>query len=198
MLRSFLNFELGWNNTSHSLPTNQTSSKAQRRQRMRAKPGVHARDTIFPALAWYNTEPSHLVGFSLSSAIMSLNTAIPRFLLPRRGWIWTARLSMPSASSLSIRHASKKTSTKMSSKPFVLEKPNKFNPPSHGARLPKDTPRYPGPQLSAEEQARQKTKKYPNLMPPEGTFMHWFLNNKTIHIYISLVSLAIYRLLCAN
>jgi hypothetical protein len=46
--------------------------------------------------------------------------------------------------------------------------------------------RYPGPALSEEEAARQKTKKYPNMLPPEGTFMYWFLNNRSIHIYITL------------
>lgn len=119
---------------------------------------------------------------------MSLTTSIPRFLLPQRGLIWRARLPAPSTISQTIRHASKKTTPKKnSSKPLVLEKPTKFNPPSHGARLPREAPRYPGPQLSAEEQAMQKTKKYPSMMPPEGTFMHWFLTNKSIHMYISLV-----------
>ena len=121
---------------------------------------------------------------------MSSSTAIPRFLLPRRSTIWRMPSSKLSAGP-SIRHASKTTSKKgpKSSKPLVLEKPAKFNPPSHGARLRKDPPRYPGPQLSAEEAARQKSKKYPSMMPPEGTFMHWFMNNRIIHIYITLVRL---------
>jgi hypothetical protein len=25
------------------------------------------------------------------------------------------------------------------------------------------------------------------MMPPEGTFLHWFLTNKAIHMYIALV-----------
>jgi hypothetical protein len=78
---------------------------------------------------------------------------------------------------------------KKPSKPLVLEKPTKFNPPSHGARLRKDPPRYPGPQLSAEQTAAQKTKKYPNMMPPEGTFLHWFMTNRSIHMYITLGTL---------
>jgi hypothetical protein len=89
---------------------------------------------------------------------------------------------------LSIRNASNKGSKK-SSKPLVLEKPAKFNPPSHASRLRKDGPRYPGPQLSAEQLAVQKTKKYPNMMPPEGSFLHWFINNRSIHVYITLGTL---------
>lgn len=41
--------------------------------------------------------------------------------------------------------------------------------------------------MSAEAKAAQAKKKYPNLMPPEGTFMHWFLNNKVIHLWITMV-----------
>jgi len=109
---------------------------------------------------------------------------IPRFLLPQRGSIWKT----PS----SIRNASNKSPKNKSSKPLVLEKPAKFNPPSHGAKQAKGPPRYlySGPQLTAEELAAQKTKKYPNLMPAEGTFMHWFLHHKGIHLWITLVRLA--------
>jgi hypothetical protein len=71
----------------------------------------------------------------------------------------------------------------------VLEKPARFNPPSHGARLRKDPPRYPGPALSQEQRSAQQTKKYPNMMPPPGSFMHWFLNDRTIHLYITLGTL---------
>jgi hypothetical protein len=117
---------------------------------------------------------------------MPPTTSIPRFLLPQRGSIWRAKLSTPSSSSFTIRHASQKP-PKKGSKPLVLEKPAKFTPPSHGARLRKSPPQYPGPQLSAEEQAAQKSRKYPNMMPPEGTFMHWFVNNQAIHLWISLV-----------
>jgi hypothetical protein len=87
-----------------------------------------------------------------------------------------------------MRNASnQKKNSNSKSKPLVLEKPSKFTPPSHPARLRKQGPRYPGPQLSDEEIARQTTKKYPNMMPPEGSFMHWFMNNKTIHMWITLV-----------
>ncbi|POS86867.1 hypothetical protein EPUL_000668, partial [Erysiphe pulchra] len=70
--------------------------------------------------------------------------------------------------------------------PHVLEKPEKFNPPSHGSRLRNPSIRYYGPQMTAEELAQQRIKKYPNMMPPEGTFMHWFLHNKLIHLWLSL------------
>lgn len=130
---------------------------------------------------------------------------IPRFLLPQKGAIWRARLSNSSPASRTVHHASKvpqkkvvakpsairasgkPSATKNPVEPLVLEKPTKFNPPSHGARRRKEAPRYPGPQLSEQEAAAQKTKKYPNMMPPAGTFMHWFVNNRGIHIYISLV-----------
>lgn len=110
--------------------------------------------------------------------------SIPRFLLPLRSPLWSL------SPKTTIRNASSKPKNSASKKPsklLVLEKPSKFNPPSHPARLRKDPPRYPGPQLSAEEIARQSVRKYPNMMPPEGTFMHWFLNDKYIHVWITLV-----------
>ncbi|KAE8452793.1 hypothetical protein EG329_013065 [Mollisiaceae sp. DMI_Dod_QoI] len=118
---------------------------------------------------------------------MPPTTSIPRFLLPQGGAIWRTRFIQPSNASLFIRNASK--SSKKSSKPLVLQKPTKFNPPSHGSRRRTDAPRYPGPQLSAEEEAAQDAKKYPNMMPPQGSFMHWFLNNRSIHLYITLSTL---------
>ncbi|PBP21330.1 hypothetical protein BUE80_DR007907 [Diplocarpon rosae] len=128
---------------------------------------------------------------------MPPTSPIPRFLLPQRGAIWRTGISIPSSASLSIRHASKASSrapkntnnVKPAVKPLVLEKPTKFNPPSHGARLRKEAPRYPGPRLSAEEATLQKTKKYPNMMPPEGSFLYWFINNRSIHLFISLGTL---------
>jgi hypothetical protein len=41
--------------------------------------------------------------------------------------------------------------------------------------------------MTEEERAAQARKQYPNLMPPEGTFMYWFINNKSIHLYITMV-----------
>ncbi|KAG9248580.1 hypothetical protein BJ878DRAFT_412386 [Calycina marina] len=121
---------------------------------------------------------------------MSLSTSIPKFLLPQRGAIWRTRLPITAASafSLTIRHASNKKHTR-SSGPIVLEQPTKFNPPSHGSRLRKPGPQYPGPNLLQEDEERMKYKKYPNMMPSEGTFMHWFLTNRSIHLWICLTTL---------
>ncbi|MCJ1359125.1 MAG: hypothetical protein MMC33_009125 [Icmadophila ericetorum] len=82
-------------------------------------------------------------------------------------------------------------------KPRVLEKPSKFTPPSHGAR--RVQPRqYPGAPLSEHERSAMQTKQYPHMMPPEGSFMRWFLTNRSIHLWITmgtLSSLAVYTLL---
>jgi hypothetical protein len=43
--------------------------------------------------------------------------------------------------------------------------------------------------LTEEDKKRMATKKYPNMMSPEGTFSHWFLNNRAIHLWITMVSL---------
>ncbi|KAF4634985.1 hypothetical protein G7Y89_g3118 [Cudoniella acicularis] len=115
----------------------------------------------------------------------STAAVIPRFLLPQKGAIWrqsTSRLQ-------TIRHASSAKPVPKKSKPLVLEKPAKFTPPSHPARRFKEPPRYPGPKLSSEEESTMKTKKYPHMMPPEGTFMHWFVTNKSVHLYITLGTL---------
>ena len=104
--------------------------------------------------------------------------------------MWQTRIASTTTSTsfLAIRNASHKAHKKPF-KPLVLENPTKFNPPSHGAKLRKDPPRYPGPQLSTEQAEAQKKKKYPNMMPTEGTFMHWFVTNRSIHMYITLVHL---------
>ncbi|KAI9675086.1 MAG: hypothetical protein M1817_001494 [Caeruleum heppii] len=97
-------------------------------------------------------------------------------------------LHQPFLTLLARRHASSKSPS--SHKPIVLEKPTKFNPPSHPARLQKSPPRsYAGPPLSAQQREAQKTRQYPHMMPPEGSFMHWFLTNRSIHIWITLSTL---------
>ncbi|KAF2484304.1 hypothetical protein BDY17DRAFT_323171 [Neohortaea acidophila] len=70
-------------------------------------------------------------------------------------------------------------------KPRVLEKPERFNPPSHPSRRARPR-QYPGPPLSEHERQAQKTKKYPHMMPPEGSFMFWFLTNRAVHVWITL------------
>jgi hypothetical protein len=85
---------------------------------------------------------------------------------------------------LSVRHAS----TTAPPKTIVLEQPDKFRPPSHPQRLNRRAPRqYPGPPLSEAERKAQKTKRYPHMFPNEGTFMHWFLTNRWLHLFITVV-----------
>lgn len=71
---------------------------------------------------------------------------------------------------------------------LVLEMPDKYRPPSHGRRLKEQIPRNYGPELTREQRAEQRTKRYPNSFPPEGTWMFWFLTCKQLHAYIALVS----------
>ncbi|KAI1093430.1 hypothetical protein F5B19DRAFT_134554 [Rostrohypoxylon terebratum] len=81
------------------------------------------------------------------------------------------------------------------SKPLVLEKPERFNPPSHGSRLPRSTPRHYGGELSETEFKAQTARQYPGLPPPQNTWAHWFLTHRGIHLFITLgtlTSLAIY------
>ncbi|KAI0518227.1 hypothetical protein F5B22DRAFT_600368 [Xylaria bambusicola] len=75
------------------------------------------------------------------------------------------------------------------SKPIVLEKPERFNPPSHGSRLPRSTPRHYGGSMTAEEVKLQSRRTYPGLPPPPNTWSHWFINNRGIHIFITLGTL---------
>ena len=119
-----------------------------------------------------------------------MSAPTPRFPLPRGYILSYTQLAKPvrpqqiAYRTLPIcRHASASTS-----KPRVLEKPTKFNPPSHGKRLKQHVPRRYGPQLTWEQKTEQQRKKYPNMMPPPGTFMHWFLTSRGIHTFISLVS----------
>ncbi|KAL9124428.1 MAG: hypothetical protein Q9217_006237 [Psora testacea] len=75
------------------------------------------------------------------------------------------------------------------SKPRVLEKPTRFNPPSHGKRIKEHMPQHYGPELTQQQKAEQETKQYPRMMPPPGTIMHWFLNHDSLHIWITLGTL---------
>lgn len=81
-----------------------------------------------------------------------------------------------------IRHASSAPPPK----PRLLEKPDRFNPPSHPSRLRSKHRSYGAP-LPEHERRAQKTRSYPHMMPAEGTFTHWFLTNKSIHLWISIV-----------
>ncbi|KAI1257780.1 hypothetical protein MGN70_000824 [Eutypa lata] len=76
------------------------------------------------------------------------------------------------------------------SKPIVLEKPERFNPPSHGKRLPRSIPKHYGGAPTAEEAQSRKTKQYPGLPPPDNTWSHWFINSRGVHMFITLGTLS--------
>lgn len=142
----------------------------------------------------------------------TMPATIPAFLVPR---------GAPSARSLHLHrlHAPGRqiphrcpftTSTTLANEsnsnnnnPRVLEKPDKFRPPSHAARRVVQTRNgrvvgggsganpvnYPGPKLSDQEREEKRTKQYPNMFPPEGTVMFRFLTSRWIHVWIAMVSL---------
>ena len=126
---------------------------------------------------------------------MASFASIPRFLLPRADSINRNRLLSFSTSRRKLlfsRHPtpinqSCRNASSSAAKPRVLEKPTKFNPPSHPQRLRNASPRQYGPALTQKELEQQKNKQYPNMMPPEGSFMHWFLTTRWIHVWISMV-----------
>ena len=139
-------------------------------------------------------------------------STIPRFLLPRRGPMWQTQLS---AGQLAVARARQQPASRRclqsvrnmattSSRPAkpqppagnILEKPAKFNPPSHGARLPRRTgnanapsSQHYGGDLSAAEQAAQRTRQYPGMMAPPGTWAHWFLTSRMFHLTLTMTTL---------
>jgi hypothetical protein len=136
---------------------------------------------------------------------MASLTSIPRFLLPRGPLLLRAAPTSRSTSTilplplpLAIRHASAKAppprkplADQLRNQPRVIPQPDKYRPPSHGRRTPRSETQQKsyGAPLSAEEKERMRKKKYPNMMAPEGTFMHWFLHNRSIHLWITSVRL---------
>ena len=133
-----------------------------------------------------------IVKLKLSVLYNMASSTIARFLFSRGDYMFSIPLrarAQVKVSSLPLQSVSRYASTKStSSKPRVLEKPSKFTPPSHPARINRAPPRqYPGPPLSAPELEAQKTKQYPHMMAPEGSFMRWFLTNRSIHMWITLV-----------
>lgn len=113
----------------------------------------------------------------ISIAMASIRLLAPRASLTLHSRQLQHRLLLPS-----IRHASTTTPPK----PRVLEKPDRFNPPSHPSRRARPR-QYPGPPLSEHERQKQQTRKYPHMMPAEGTFMFKFLTSRAIHMWLSLV-----------
>ncbi|KEF55294.1 uncharacterized protein A1O9_08948 [Exophiala aquamarina CBS 119918] len=78
------------------------------------------------------------------------------------------------------------------SKPIVLEQPDKFRPPSHPQRLNTRRRFQPGAYnqgTTRSEREQQKTRSYPHTFPNQGTFMHWFLTNRMIHLWITMGTL---------
>lgn len=142
---------------------------------------------LYIALAFTSRRHQSLSSFSAAN----MSAPIPRYLLPRGHIFPYTQL----ARSIKQRQVAReplsicRNASASASKPLVLEKPTKFNPPSHGKRLKQQNPRRFGPQLTSEQKVEQKTKKYPHMMPPPGTFMYWFLTNRGIHTFISLASI---------
>ncbi|KAG6236391.1 hypothetical protein E4U25_003814 [Claviceps purpurea] len=123
---------------------------------------------------------------------MTLRTIIPRFLLPLQGPLWRG-VRIPLSQNVLVRFASSSSSSSDKAKnPLVLEKPTKFNPPSHGSRLKRNSvPRHYGPELTASEVTVQEQKDYPGLMAPKGTWAHWLWHNTMIHMWIMMGTLFI-------
>ncbi|POR37100.1 Uncharacterized protein TPAR_02705 [Tolypocladium paradoxum] len=117
---------------------------------------------------------------------MASRTVIPRFLLPLQGPLWRG-VRIPLSQNIRIRYAS---STAKPQRPIVLEKPARFNPPSHGSRLKRNaTPRHYGPELTAPEIAAQNKRHYPGVMAPEGSWSHWFWHSRLLHTVITMGTL---------
>jgi hypothetical protein len=139
-----------------------------------------------------------------SLTAMATLQSIPRFLLPRGPLLLRSqpRALPPLSSTVSRCHASasskglseefrRRQAAQQSKLPPVIPQPDKYRPPSHSARKPNrnlENKIYGAP-ISEEDKKRMATKKYPNMMSPEGTFSHWFLNNRSIHLWITMVLL---------
>ncbi|KIW58539.1 hypothetical protein PV05_03049 [Exophiala xenobiotica] len=92
-----------------------------------------------------------------------------------------------------IRAASSTSTSQNPNKPIVLEQPDKFRPPSHPARLTsrRRAPAAYNQGTTAEEKESQKTRTYPHMFPQKGSFMHWFLTDRWIHIWITMGTLTL-------
>ncbi|KIX04057.1 uncharacterized protein Z518_07610 [Rhinocladiella mackenziei CBS 650.93] len=91
--------------------------------------------------------------------------------------------------------SSSSSSSSDPNKPIVLEQPDKFRPPSHPARLSRRVPRAYNQGTTAEERERQKTRTYPHMFPKKGSFMHWFLTDRRIHLWITMGTLTLLALI---
>lgn len=115
--------------------------------------------------------------------------------LSARGATIALRRSPAAARKLSSTRAlpAKKGASNPPHKPIVLEKPLKFNPPSHGSRLPRKgrTSQHYGGALSKEELKAQDFKDYPTMLAPKGTWAHWFWTSRMVHVYITTGTLLV-------
>ncbi|KAK7536255.1 uncharacterized protein J3D65DRAFT_627935 [Phyllosticta citribraziliensis] len=119
---------------------------------------------------------------AISRALVRLNASRQ---IPSRSLLRTT-IALNTAAT---RFASSKSSTgNEKDGPRVLEKPDKFRPPSHGAKLPtRKRPSYQyGPRLTEEDLQAQKTKKYPNMEPPKGTWSYYLVKSVRFHSFIAL------------
>ena len=149
-------------------------------------------------LSWHSSWRRFINSHELSSTLhhcfkpfnaQTMAATIPRFLLPRGPSPVALRPRSVLRLPLPVRHPlpNCRHASASASKPRVLEKPTKFNPPSHGKRLKQQIPRHYGPDITQAQKSEQQTKKYPNMMPPPGSFMFWFLTSRGIHMFITLV-----------
>ncbi|OAR01138.1 hypothetical protein LLEC1_07993 [Akanthomyces lecanii] len=122
-------------------------------------------------------------------------SVIPRFLLPLQSPLWRGLRASPVSQHIRVRYASS-SSPQADGKPIVLERPAKFNPPSHGSRLKgRALPRHYSPPLSEAEIKVRSQRSYPGMMAPEGSWQHWFWHSKLLHTFITmgtLLAMAIY------
>jgi hypothetical protein len=115
---------------------------------------------------------------------------IPQFLLPGGAPSTRTLLTLSRRTNHTTRRCAS-TDANNNPNPRVLEKPDKFRPPSHPARRLTPSSRrvvnYPGPRLSEEEKREKAQKQYPHMFPPEGSVMYKFLTNRGIHVWIAFV-----------
>lgn len=140
---------------------------------------------------------------TMAVAAASSTTLPPRFLFPALSPMWRAS-RVPSSAQASrqavtvVAHSSARRYASNSSnnnpdKPIVLEKPAKFNPPSHGTRLPRKQPRHYGGNTTEDERIAQKRREYPGTLPPEGSSAYKFIHNRNFHLAITLVCICCAR-----
>ncbi|KAI5801515.1 hypothetical protein DFH27DRAFT_557033 [Peziza echinospora] len=135
--------------------------------------------------------PPHLCPSSRIHEMASLNRILPALSLrralaplPRGGSV------LPTTASLSRRY----TTPNNSNNPPELAKPLKFNPPSHGSRLPRSSasPGYNGARsynFPKDAPQPRHIGEYPHTLPPPDTWRYFFLTNRSLHFYFSLTIL---------